>query len=96
MKKKITKEEAIKLGKLFKINFKVVPFKEFLFGLNVELEHGKVNKLTNVSNNNSIITTKIALAHLEEDPRYYYHLNKMEKKSEKYYKIHKKPYIYKK
>jgi hypothetical protein len=94
MENKITKAKAIKLGQLFKINFKIVPFKEFLFGLNVELEHGKINKRTNVSNNNLLITTKIALAHLEEDPRYYYHLKKMEMQSEKYYKMHKKPNIY--
>jgi hypothetical protein len=95
-KKIITKEQAKKLGKLFKINFKVVPFNEFLFGLNVELEHGTINKKTNVSDDDPIITSKISLAHLEEDPRYYYHLKKMELKSEKYYKTHKKPSVYKK
>lgn len=47
-------------------------------GMNVELEHGKVRNLTNVTNNDMIMTAKIALAHLFEDSEYYVKLKKME------------------
>ena len=54
---------------------------EFLEGINIELEHGLVNPYTNVTNNDLIITAKIALAHLNEFPNYYnkeYGLRKFE------------------
>lgn len=55
---------------------------DFLEGINIELEHGLVNKLTNVTNNDLISTAKIALAHLNEYPNYYnkdYGLKEFEK-----------------
>ena len=39
--------------------------------MNIELEHGLVNPETNVSNDDLVITAKIALAHLNEFPNYY-------------------------
>lgn len=45
---------------------------EFLDGINIELEHGTVNPKTNVTNDDLIITAKIALAHLNEYPNYYH------------------------
>jgi hypothetical protein len=95
MVKKITKKVAKQLGEKYNIDFKVVPFNEYLIGLNNELEHGtKFGKMTNISNDNLDITAKIVLAHLLEDPRYYYYLEKMEIKREKYWSIHKKPSIF--
>ncbi len=44
---------------------------EFLEGINIELEHGLIEPKTNVTNDNLIITAKIALAHLNEYPNYY-------------------------
>ena len=83
----ISATNARKLGKLFGINYKVVPFREWHNGLNVELEHGKMfGKLTNVTNNNHLVTARIAIAHLLEDPMYYYFLKKIETKREKYWK----------
>ena len=35
------------------------------------MEHGLVNPLTNVTNDNLLLTAKIALAHLNEFPNYY-------------------------
>lgn len=49
---------------------KYTPY-ELLEGMNIELEHGTINPLTNVTNDDLIITTKIALAHLNEYPNYY-------------------------
>jgi hypothetical protein len=44
--------------------------------MNVELEHGSIDKRTNVTNNDLILTGKIALAHLYELPYYYKRLKK--------------------
>lgn len=55
---------------------------EFLDGINIELEHGCVNEVTNVTNDDLIMTSKIALAHLNEFPNYYnkeYGLRQFEK-----------------
>lgn len=96
MNLKITKEQAAKLGKQFKINFKVIPFNEWVFGLNVELEHGsRFGKMTDVTKNKLGATAMIAMAHLIEDPRYYYYLKKMESSREKYWKTKVKPTIFK-
>ena len=51
-------------------------------GLDVELEHGSDDLLTNVFNDDEIITCKIALAHLNEFPDYYTRLQEMESKAE--------------
>ena len=40
-------------------------------GLNIELEHGKINSFTNVTDDDLEKTAKIALAHLNELPNYY-------------------------
>jgi len=46
--------------------------------MNVELEHGLRDPSTNVSNDDPMITGKIALAHLNEIPDYYDRLERME------------------
>lgn len=53
------------------VNFDQYTIEEFLSGINIELEHGTIDPLTNVTNNNLIATAKIALAHLNEFPNYY-------------------------
>ena len=53
------------------IKFDKFTKEEFLDGLNIESEHGSINKDTNVTNDNIILTAKIALAHLNEYPNYY-------------------------
>jgi HK97 family phage prohead protease len=45
--------------------------RDFTAGMNVELEHGTVNPLTNVTDDDPIQTGKIALYHLLETPLYY-------------------------
>ena len=60
--------------------------KDLVTGLNIELEHGKINPLTNVTNDDLIMTGKIALAHLMEYPNYYneeYGLPAMERELER-------------
>lgn len=64
-------EDALYAASLLGITFDKFSKEEFLDGMNIELEHGKVNKKTNVTNDNLLITAKIALAHLNEFPNYY-------------------------
>ena len=47
-------------------------------GMEVELEHGVRNVVTNVTNDDLVLTGKIALAHLLEFPDYYTRLQRME------------------
>ncbi len=84
---KVTLKQAKDLAKLFDINLKKVPIEEWKYGLNVELEHGKkFGKITNVTNDNLILTAKIVIAHLTEYPDYYKRLSKLEAKAEEYWK----------
>lgn len=55
------------------LNIKLDKFsiKDFIIGYQIELEHGSINPNTNVTNDNPILTAKIALAHLNEYPDYY-------------------------
>jgi len=54
-------------------------------GMDVELEHGKINELTNVTNDDPLLTGKIALAHLNEFSDYYDRLENMENEAKKYW-----------
>ncbi len=86
-----TLEDAYFAASVLNVNFDKFTPEEFLEGINIELEHGLVNELTNVTNNNLILTAKIALAHLNEFSNYYnkeYGLKKFEKflASKNYYK----------
>ena len=55
-------------------------------GMDVELEHGTENSLTNVTNDDPLLTGKIALAHLNEFPDYYTRLDEMEDEAKEYHK----------
>lgn len=61
--------------------------------MNIEMEHGSISSLTNVTNDNLLLTGKIALAHILEYPDYYDRLKRMEKDAELYWKTKSKPYI---
>lgn len=65
------KKDAIYAASILGITFDKYTLEEFLDGMNIELEHGNVNRLTNVTNDNIITTAKIALVHLNEYPNYY-------------------------
>lgn len=71
-------EEARKIGDELGIDWLKIDFEQFRMGLEVELEHGKANPKTNVTNNDPILTGKIAWAHLNELPDYYTRLKKLE------------------
>ena len=63
--------DAIYAASQLGVTFNKFTKDEFLDGINIELEHGTVNTLTNVTNDNLIVTAKIALAHLNEFSNYY-------------------------
>lgn len=74
-------QDTLYVASILGVNFDKFSPDEFLEGINIELEHGKVNSKTNVTNDNLITTAKIALAHLNEFPNYYnkeYGLKKFE------------------
>lgn len=74
-------EDAIYASEILNIKFDKFSLDEFLDGINIELEHGKINSETNVTSDDLILTSKIALAHLNEFPNYYnknYGLKKFE------------------
>lgn len=81
-KKTFTTEEAKSLGDLMKVDWGKINLEQFRMGLEIELEHGLIDKETNVSNDDMFITGKIALAHLHEIPDYYTRLAKMEAEAE--------------
>ena len=85
-KKFFTKKTVKEIGDKLGIKWKKFDLDQFRRGMNVELEHGFDNKKTNVSNDNPLITGKIALAHLNEFPDYYDRLEEMEKQAYKFWK----------
>jgi len=86
-KKIFTIQQAEEMVRELGIDWSDVKFdaEQFRQGMDVELEHGKVNNLTNVTDDNILMTAKIALAHLNEFPDYYSRLESMEKEAEEYW-----------
>jgi len=84
--KRFTKDEAKQIGDKIGVDWKKYDLEQFRMGLAVELEHGKHDPFTNVTQDDPIITGKIALAHLNEFPDYYTRLEKMEKEAERFHR----------
>lgn len=80
-------EQARQIGEQIGIDWKDSPFdvEEFKRGLAVELEHGRHDESTNVTDDDEIVTGKIARAHLNEFPDYYTRLAVMEAEAERYW-----------
>jgi len=70
-KEKITKELAKEVGDKLGIDFNKIDFSQFYVGINVELEHGTKDLETNITNDNLLLTGKIAWIHIKEVPDYY-------------------------
>lgn len=79
-----TAEEAKNIGDRIGIDWSTAPFdvEQFRMGMDVELEHGLHDLLTNVTDDDPEVTGKIALAHLHELPDYYTRLEEMEAEGE--------------
>ena len=81
-KKHFTAAEAKQIGESLGIDWRKYDVEQYRMGLDVELEHGLVDPHTNVTNDDPIMTGKIALAHLNEFADYYTRLGKMEAEAE--------------
>ncbi|MBI5383327.1 MAG: hypothetical protein HZA90_01430 [Verrucomicrobia bacterium] len=77
-KKIFTLNQARTIGGELGIRWDRFDLEQFRAGLGVELEHGTVNRTTDVTHDDPLRTGKIALAHLTEFPDYYTRLAKME------------------
>lgn len=64
-------KDVLNIAKKLDIKFDKFSKEDFLTGINIELEHGKINANTNVTDNDLEKTAKIALAHLNEFNDYY-------------------------
>jgi hypothetical protein len=82
-----TADQARVIGERIGIAWNSSPFdvEQFRMGLDVELEHGRHDPSTNVTDDDEITTGKIAWAHLNEFPDYYTRLEKMEAEAERYW-----------
>ena len=85
-KKSFSTGEAKRVGEALGIDWSKFDVEQFRMGMDVELEHGLVNPQTNLTNEDEIMTGKIALAHLNEFSDYYTRLKKMEKEADDYWK----------
>ena len=82
---KFSSEEAKEIGEQLDINWSKFNVEQYRMGMDVELEHGFSDPHTNVTNDDALMTGKIALAHLNEFPDYYTRLEEMEKEAEAYW-----------
>ena len=78
-------DEARLVGEQIGIDWSSSPFdvEQFRRGMDVELEHGFRDLLTNVTGDDPVVTGKIALAHLREFPDYYTRLDQMEEQAKR-------------
>jgi len=78
-------DEAKRIGDALGVDWNMFPVEQFRLGLGVELEHGARDPQTNVTNDDPLVTGRIAWAHLKEIPDYYTRLLKMEKDADKHW-----------
>jgi Protein of unknown function (DUF5661) len=69
----ITVNQALYIAKKLGIKFskKRYSIQDWVLGMNIEMEHGKKYPKTNVTNDNLLMTGKIALVHINEKSNYY-------------------------
>jgi hypothetical protein len=82
--RKVSAEEAREVGERIGIDWETAPFdvEQLRIGMEVEFEHGTHDPQTNVTDDDPMVTGKIALAHLKEFADYYVRLEKMEAEAE--------------
>ena len=84
-KREFSLQDAKRIGDVLGIDWSKVQLEEFHAGLSVELEHGSRDADTNVTQDDEILTGKIALAHLREYPDYYTRLAQLERDAADYW-----------
>jgi hypothetical protein len=70
-RKEFSIEEARQIGERLGLDWSQVDLAQFCIGLHVEMEHGRMSPHTNVTDDDPLMTGKIALAHLNQYPDYY-------------------------
>jgi hypothetical protein len=85
--KVFTAEQARAAGERIGIDWGISRFdvEQLRMGMDVELEHGTHDPETNVTDDDVVVTAKIARAHLNEFPDYYSRLAVMEAEAEAYW-----------
>lgn len=81
-KQRFSTEEARKIGETLGLDWTRFDVEQFRMGMDVELEHGTVDPQTNVTDDDPLVTGKIAVAHLTEFSDYYTRLRRMEAEAE--------------
>jgi hypothetical protein len=66
-----TSEEARRVGDAIGVDWQRFDLEQFRAGIDVEFEHGAHDPQTNVTDDDPIITGKIACGHMKEFPDYY-------------------------
>ena len=82
--RKVEADEARSIGERIGIDWDTSPFdvEQFRIGMEVEFEHGSQDPRTNVTDDDPVVTGKIAWAHLNEFADYYTRLQQMEAEAE--------------
>lgn len=70
------------IGTTLGIDWAVIDLGQFRRGLEIELEHGAHDSQTNATNDDPLMTGKIAWAHLKEIRDYYTRLDQLEAEAE--------------
>jgi len=83
--KSFTPNQAKAIGEQLGIRWDRFDVEQFRAGLRVELEHGTVHRASNVTDDDPLMTAKIAFAHLAEFPDYYTRLAKMEEEAKRFW-----------
>jgi hypothetical protein len=83
--KRFSFDKAMHIGDTLGIDWNKVEVEQFRIGLEVELEQRTIDPETNVTNDDPLLTGKIASAHLNEFPDYYTRLAKMEEEADKFW-----------
>ncbi|HRK31631.1 MAG TPA: hypothetical protein PLD59_11175 [Tepidisphaeraceae bacterium] len=85
IKRKMSADEAKQIGDGLGLNWAKVDLEQFQRGLEVEFEHGARDPETDVTNDDVVLTGKIAWAHLKEFPDYYTRLERLEAEADGYW-----------
>jgi hypothetical protein len=76
-RKEFSIDEARQVGEQLGLDWGQVDIEQFCIGLHVEMEHGLMSPQTNVTNDDPLLTARIALAHLNQYPDYYARLTRL-------------------
>jgi hypothetical protein len=84
-RKRISLRQARRIGNELAVDWSRLDLEELRHGMEVELEHGRRDPVTDVTGDDLLLTGKIALAHLNEFPDYYRRLARMEEEARLYW-----------